>query len=96
MIGGRSEPARSSRRQLENEHAARRQHLRLLPIARALFPAGWANPIAVKAALNMSGFSVGVPRSPLIELPATMQDGLRQVLNSYELDPFLQAADVRA
>ena len=52
--------------------------------------------LAVKAALNMSGFSVGVPRSPLIELPATMQDGLRQVLNSYELDPFLQAADVRA
>ena len=74
--------------------AACRQHLRLLPIARALFPAGWANPIAVKAALNMSGFSVGVPRSPLIELPETMQDGLRQVLDSYELDPFLQAADV--
>ena len=38
---------------------ARRKHLRLLPIARALFPAGWSNPIAVKAALNLNGFPGG-------------------------------------
>ncbi len=75
---------------------ARRKHLHLLPIARALFPAGWPNPIAVKAAVNLSGFSVGVPRSPLIELPAGMQEDLKSVLDLYELDAFLQPAAVHA
>ena len=75
---------------------ARRQHLRLLPIARALFPTGWPNPVAVKAALNMFGFEVGNPRLPLVKLPDDMQSGLRQVVETYELDGFLQPAAVRA
>ena len=75
---------------------ARRKHLRLLPIARALFPAGWSNPIAVKAALNLSGFQVGVPRTPLVELPTAMQDDLKSVLDLYELDAFIQPAAVHA
>ena len=75
---------------------ARRKHLHLLPIARALFPAGWSNPIAVKAALNLSGFQVGVPRSPLVEMPAAMQDDLKAVLDLYELDAFIQPAAVHA
>ena len=75
---------------------ARRKHLRLLPIARALFPAGWSNPIAVKAALNLSGFQVGVPRTPLVEMPTAMQDNLKSVLDLYELDAFIQPAAVHA
>ena len=74
--------------------AARDDHLRMLPIARALFPAGWSNPIAIKAAVNLSGFDVGVPRLPLVELPAAMQAGLKTLLGEYNLDPYLAAAAV--
>ena len=73
---------------------ARRHHLRLLPISRALFPAGWSNPIAVKAALRLAGFDVGHPRLPLIDLPSDMQSELKRVLEQYQLDPFLTAAPV--
>ena len=75
---------------------ARRQHLRLLPIARALFPPGWPNPVSVKAALNLAGFDAGKPRLPLLELPASMQAELRTVLEQYRLDAFLPAASVSA
>ena len=77
-----------------DQEAARRQHFRLLPIARALFPTGWPNPVAVKAALNMSGFEVGKPRLPLVELPDDMCSVLRQVVKSYELDAFLEPVAV--
>ena len=73
---------------------ARSDHLRLLPLFRALFPAGWSNPIAVKAAVNLAGFRVGVPRLPLVELPADMQTGLRDLLGQYHLDRFLTAVPV--
>lgn len=73
---------------------ARDWHLRLLPIFRALFPAGWSNPIAVKAALNLAGFNVGAPRLPLVELPEPMQRDLKALLDTYALDPFLAAAAV--
>ncbi len=74
--------------------SARDYHLRLLPLVRALFPAGWSNPIAVKAAINLSGFSVGVPRLPLVELPAEMQTKLKELLADYSLDPHLMTAAV--
>lgn len=77
-----------------NVAGARELHLRLLPLFRALFPPGWSNPIAVKAALNLAGFRVGVPRLPLVELPEAMQSDLKKLMNSYQLDPFLAAAAV--
>ena len=76
--------------------SARRLHLRLLPISRALFPAGWPNPVAVKAALNHAGFDAGEPRLPLVKLPPDMQTDLAAVLELYELDAFLRAVPVGA
>ncbi len=75
---------------------ARRQHLHLLPIARALFPVGWPNPVAVKAALALGGFPAGAPRPPLLELPDDMQADLAQVLDMYRLDAFVQPAAAHA
>ncbi|MBM4437820.1 MAG: 4-hydroxy-tetrahydrodipicolinate synthase, partial [Actinobacteria bacterium] len=75
---------------------ARRLHLHLLPIARGLFPPGWANPIAVKAALALAGFDAGKPRLPLLELPAEHRQKLQVILQAYKLDPFLHALPVSA
>ena len=44
---------------------ARRMHLRLFPLFRALFIA--PNPVPLKAALELAGFPVGKPRLPLVE-----------------------------
>ena len=74
--------------------ASRRMHMQLLPIFRALFPPGWSNPIAVKAALNRAGFDVGVPRLPLVELPEAMQKDLERLLGDYTLDTFISRAAV--
>jgi 4-hydroxy-tetrahydrodipicolinate synthase len=49
---------------------ARRIHLRLFPLFRALFVA--PNPVPLKAALEMAGFPVGKPRLPLVE--ATLKE----------------------
>lgn len=68
---------------------ARRLHLHLLPISRELFPAGWPNPVSVKSALGLAGFNVGDPRLPLVKLPTDMQNSLRSVLETYELDAYL-------
>ena len=40
----------------------------------------------------MSGFEVGKPRLPLVELPDDMCPVLRQVVETYELDAFLEPA----
>ncbi len=68
---------------------ARQLHLDLLPIFRILFPPGWSNPIAVKEAVNLAGFSVGKPRLPLVELPDDMRVELDKVMKGYSLDSFL-------
>ncbi|MDQ7801453.1 MAG: 4-hydroxy-tetrahydrodipicolinate synthase [Armatimonadota bacterium] len=44
---------------------ARRIHLKLFPLFRALFVA--PNPVPLKAALELAGFPVGKPRLPLVE-----------------------------
>jgi 4-hydroxy-tetrahydrodipicolinate synthase len=69
---------------------ARRLHLKLFPLAKALFPpvSPVASPSAVKAALNLAGFDVGGLRLPLIELPEAAQAKLKDVLAAYELDRF--------
>lgn len=73
---------------------ARKLHLHLLPISQALFPTGWPNPVAVKAALKLAGFNTGAPRLPLVELPVDMEANLRTVLAAYELDPYLDQPPV--
>ncbi len=41
------------------------------------------NPIPVKAALNMQGFDVGIPRLPLTEMTPAHQETLREAMKAY-------------
>ncbi|MBR0381501.1 MAG: 4-hydroxy-tetrahydrodipicolinate synthase [Eubacterium sp.] len=41
------------------------------------------NPIPVKAALNMQGFDVGIPRLPLTEMTPDHQETLREAMKAY-------------
>ena len=66
---------------LSGRHAeALAQHELLLPLCKALFAT--TNPIPVKAALELSGWSVGDPRLPLVPLDAAMRESLAQALNA--------------
>ena len=66
---------------LSGRHAeALAQHEVLLPLCKALFAT--TNPIPVKAALELSGWSVGAPRLPLVPLDAAMRESLAQALNA--------------
>lgn len=62
---------------------ARRWHLRLLPLCRALFLE--TNPIPVKEALNILGFEVGEPRLPLVRMSTENRSQLEQVLADYSV-----------
>ena len=73
---------------------ARTRHLHLLPISQILFPAGWPNPVSVKAALGLAGFDVGIPRLPLVDLPDDMKATLRTVMDAYALDAYLTRTPV--
>jgi 4-hydroxy-tetrahydrodipicolinate synthase len=68
---------------------ARELHLKLHPLAKALFPPASpvASPSAIKAALNLLGFDVGGLRLPMIELPEAAQEKLKTMLAAYETDP---------
>ena len=64
---------------LKGENAvALAHHERLLPLFKALFAT--TNPIPVKAALELSGWPVGVPRLPLISLEPAMRTALSDTL----------------
>jgi 4-hydroxy-tetrahydrodipicolinate synthase len=66
---------------------AARLHAKLLPLVEALF---WQpNPMPVKAALNLCGFHVGVPRLPLVDLTPAEKDRLSAVLATCQLDAHL-------
>ena len=52
--------------------------LKMIPFIKSLFSE--VNPIPVKAALNMSGFSVGIPRMPLIEMSEKGKENLKKEL----------------
>jgi 4-hydroxy-tetrahydrodipicolinate synthase len=66
---------------------ATRIHLELLPLVDALF---WQpNPMPVKAAMNLLGFNVGVPRLPLLDLTPAEKDRLRTVLANHTFDAYL-------
>jgi 4-hydroxy-tetrahydrodipicolinate synthase len=62
---------------------ARAWHLKLLPLAKALFLE--TNPVPVKEALNMLGFEVGPARLPLAPMRPENLEKLRQVLRDYSL-----------
>ena len=55
-------------------------HERLQPLFKSLFMT--TNPIPIKAALELSGWNVGKPRSPLSPLPIDMKKQLSIILKS--------------
>lgn len=56
-------------------------HRMMLPLFKGLFIA--ANPIPLKAALNMIGFDAGKPRMPLLPLSAELAGELESLLRQY-------------
>ena len=60
--------------------AALAQHEQLIPLFKALFAT--TNPIPVKAALEINGWSVGAPRPPLSPLPEAMKTSLSIALSA--------------
>ena len=56
------------------------RHEQLTPLFKALFAT--SNPIPVKAALELSGWSVGAPRLPLLPLHSAMRDSLADLLTA--------------
>ncbi len=62
--------------------AALAQHDQLLPLMRALFLQ--PNPIPVKAALKLRGWSVGAPRLPLVAADAPLKAHLHDLMQSLE------------
>lgn len=55
-------------------------HEKLQPLFKALFMT--TNPIPIKAALELSGWNVGIPRNPLSPLPLDMRKKLSIILES--------------
>ncbi len=64
---------------------ARDTHLKLLPLCKALFAT--TNPILIKAALQLQGWSVGTCRAPLSEAPTDLVDDLKGLMAELELLP---------
>ncbi|MBD3237604.1 MAG: 4-hydroxy-tetrahydrodipicolinate synthase [Candidatus Eisenbacteria bacterium] len=62
---------------------AREWHLRLLPLAQALFLE--TNPMPVKEAMNLLGWEVGSPRLPLVRMKPENVERLRQAMVAYGL-----------
>ena len=60
---------------------AARMQLEALELCRQLFCE--VNPIPVKAALNMQGFKVGLPRLPLTEMEDAHKEALRKAMVAY-------------
>ena len=55
-------------------------HERLQPLFKALFAT--TNPIPIKSALELSGWPVGPPRSPLLPLNSQMKNELSEILTA--------------
>ncbi len=62
---------------------AKEIHLKLFPLFKVLFCT--ANPIPLKAALNLQGWEVGSTRLPLCELPTELKQELEAVLSELSL-----------
>ncbi len=65
-------------------HQAQAFHQKLLPLFRALFLT--TNPIPVKCALELMGWSVGQPRLPLVQAPDSVREQLNNVLKTLSLN----------
>lgn len=65
--------------------AARDEHLKLLPVADALFPATSPSPAAVKAGLQLQGFDCGGLRLPLVEADEADVETLRAAMCTADL-----------
>lgn len=65
--------------------AARDIHLRLLPLCKLLFAT--TNPILIKAAMQLQGWSVGSCRLPLSEAPTGLVNDLKALMGELELLP---------
>ena len=59
-------------------------HEQLQPLFKALFAT--TNPIPVKAALELIGWPVGSPRSPLLPLNNEMQEDLSEIIEALSLN----------
>jgi len=66
-----------------NHEEASFKFRRLFPLFKAMFIK--ANPIPVKKALTLTGFDVGKPRLPLVDLPEENVTQLYQILQEYGL-----------
>tara|TARA_Y100001968_G_scaffold227706_1_gene210476 strand:+ start:3455 stop:4363 length:909 start_codon:yes stop_codon:yes gene_type:complete len=63
---------------------ARSYHEQLQPLFKALFAT--TNPIPVKAALELTGWPVGSPRSPLLPLSHEMKEDLSKIIEDLSLN----------
>lgn len=61
-----------------NIQKAQELQLKYIPLIQALFSE--VNPIPVKAAMNMMGYQVGIPRMPLTELEGPHKEQLRKAM----------------
>ena len=59
-------------------------HEQLQPLLKALFAT--TNPIPVKAALELTGWPVGSPRSPLLPLSSEMKEDLSKIIEDLSLN----------
>ncbi len=66
-----------------NTTLAAQIHLQLFPIFRGLFVT--TNPVPVKAAMNLLGWQVGVPRLPLVEATAAEKEIIKGALAELKL-----------
>jgi 4-hydroxy-tetrahydrodipicolinate synthase len=64
-----------------NNDEARRIHLGLLPVIRALMTTA-ANPVPIKSALNVMGFPAGPFRLPLVPLTDEQQDSVMKTIKA--------------
>jgi len=66
-----------------NTTKATEAQLKALPLIKALFCE--VNPIPVKAAMNMLGYNVGLPRLPLIEMSDSGKEKMKKALKDFGL-----------
>ncbi|MEM7062341.1 MAG: 4-hydroxy-tetrahydrodipicolinate synthase [Cyanobacteria bacterium P01_B01_bin.77] len=64
---------------------ARDMHLKLFPLCKALFAT--TNPILIKTALELQGWSVGACRLPLSTAPTALIDELKELMAELKLLP---------
>ncbi|NLB17593.1 MAG: 4-hydroxy-tetrahydrodipicolinate synthase, partial [Syntrophomonadaceae bacterium] len=62
---------------------ARNIHLELYPFFKGIFIT--TNPVPIKCALDMAGWSVGAPRLPLVETNQQEKEFIRKLMESMRL-----------